>query len=1096
MTQKMTLSSQVTEQKQAYLNAPLTIDVEYIKHYTKMHQQLSGKVQHPIELRAECHAYAMENLTPIINANDLLVGRKTRFTRGAIPYCNYATQFVIKELQNLKQEEQDAVTEVGTGGGIAHGQKIASQADSKFTTFGKKLLILKEDVKTLTDCANYWDGKCMQDIADRLWKQSYGQADYIEKGWKAVLFTAPHDPAPEGRNILDYETALKKGLEQIAQEAEAKIKEIEVIGPETADKIYFWRATARVLRATIAWANNYAKAARALAAQQSNEEDKQRLLRTAEMCEHCPANPPRNFAEAIQSYWLIYCAGHLEGAYMGYSPGRFDQYMLPYFNADKQKNQQQIIDLLATLRIRMTEIEYVASFAWEGLGSGNLFQNMILGGVTENGNPADNQLSLLVIESTILCQTIQPTLSVWYDERLSDKFLMKAAECVKTGVGFPAWFNFQCYAMHEMQTSGTPLNIIRKNAAIGGCTEPTLQGMSYGIVQAGFVNLMKVFEMALNGGKDPRSGIQFTETKVPQNTDELIAAFEQHLAITVQNWQRYWNYVMAAHRQTNVMVFASALTQDCIGRGKSLDDGGAYLNNTPTTLSTGMVNVVNSIAGARSLVDELKQCTFDELRAVLLSNWENRADLLALAKQAPKWGNDDDKVDQIYVKLFDFYCNTVKKQLNYLGKPYDPAMLAITTHAPFGRACFASPDGRMQSETLADGVTSPHYGTDVSGPFSVLLSAQKIDHTKIRGGLHNMKIHPGSIKGQAGSRKLLSLISSYFKNSGSFQIQFNVVDRALLIDAQKNPQNYRDLIVRVAGFSAYFVELSKTIQDEVIARTEHSLGEGNELDDEDVDDGVLGAIQGNIFNVQDFSLHDGPGVRSTVFLKGCPLKCKWCSNPEGQKYELEDTPDLGGKRISVSELVSQLERKGQFFGPNGGVTLSGGEPLSQPKFAYAVVKQLSQRGIKVAVETSGQWCWDECKKTLEMCQLIYFDLKAGNAKVHLEWTGVDNRVIVNNLNHTVKMVGADKVVVSIPVIPGVNDNEEEMKAIMRIATGAGVKQARLLSYHELGSNKYEKIGMKYEMKEGMKVKMEQMQKFKEIFANAGIQCTIAGGINE
>ena len=235
-----------------------------------------------------------------------------------------------------------------------------------------------------------------------------------------------------------------------------------------------------------------------------------------------------------------------------------------------------------------------------------------------------------------------------------------------------------------------------------------------------------------------------------------------------------------------------------------------------------MVNVVNALAAVKKLVDDDKVCALPELRAACENNWQGHEELRGKALAAPKWGNNDDYVDNIYGNLFRAYCGYVREGTNYLGEPYDPSMLAISTHTPFGKACGATPDGRYAGEPLCDGVTSPYPGTDMNGPISALLSASKIDHTMIRGGLHNMKFHPSALRGVQGSKKLLALIKTYFDHPG-FQLQFNVVDSAMLRDAQRRPQHYRDLIVRVAGFSAFFVELSKSVQDQIIARTEYGF---------------------------------------------------------------------------------------------------------------------------------------------------------------------------------------------------------------------------------------------------------------------------------
>jgi formate C-acetyltransferase/4-hydroxyphenylacetate decarboxylase large subunit len=804
-----------------YLSAPLMIDAEYIQHYTEAHQRTDG--MNVLERRAECHAYALEHLTPVIRDLELFAGSKTRYVRGAIPYCNYASEYVIREFNKEEHEAQDSVTDIGKGGGIAMSWSMAEQGD--FEVFSHKFLLSRDDKTILKGCAEYWRGKCMQDVGDNLWKSSFEKADYIRNGWKAVLYTAPHDPAPEGRFILDFETALDSGLLAIIKRAEDKIRNSVVSDYASAEKIYFWKAGIRVLRAVINWAGRYAKEARRLAWEEKNEARRKELARIAEMCERVPAYAPSNFIEAMQSFWLIYLAGHIEGAHLGYSPGRFDRYMYPFFKKDMDEGRitaDQVLELLEALRIKMTEIEYVASFSWEGLGSGNLYQNMILGGVDEKGNKGNNELSTLVIQSAINCQTTQPTLSIWYDDALDEDFLLKAVECVKTGCGFPAFFNLRVYVEHEMANSGTPVEIIRKYAAMGGCTEPTLEGMSYGIVQAGFINHMKLLELAMHGGKDPRTGILFDRTPIPSNYEELKKAYLFHLKNAISNWQRYWNYVMAAHRQTCNLIFSSMLTRDCIGRGLSLDDGGALINGTPTTLSTGLVNVANALASVKYLVDDKHICTLDTLRKVSENNWEGFEKLRNKALSAPKWGNNDDYVDNICRELFSAYCDYVVLNNNYLGKPYDPSMLAISTHTPFGKVCRATPDGRNEGDPLCDGVTSPYPGTDRKGPLSVLLSAGKIDHRRIRGGLHNMKFHPTALHGREGSVKLLALIRAYFTMPG-FQLQFNVIDSKMLREAQAHPEQYRDLLVRVAGFSAFFVELGKSIQDQIIERTEHSL---------------------------------------------------------------------------------------------------------------------------------------------------------------------------------------------------------------------------------------------------------------------------------
>lgn len=804
-----------------YLESPLVIDVEYLRHLTARHREVSHWEEQ--ERRAECHAWALERLTPVIHPGELVVGGKTRFVRGAVPYANYAAEYLHRELRNEQQAAQDAVTDLGTGGGIALSQQMAGQ--SGWEKLCHRFLIPADDKAELERCVEYWRERCMQTEGDRLWKTHYPHAAFIEKGWDMVLYTAPHDPAPEGRFILDFDTALGKGLRHCVARCHALLDEAfrHPGDIESLSRVHFWRAAIRVLEATMQWGHRYGERARDMAAAESDPARRAELERISDHCLRF-GEVPRSFAEAVQHFWLLYVAGHLEGAHLGYSVGRFDRYMYPFYRADLERGgttREACLEYLQLLRVKHTEMEYVASFSWEGLGSGNLFQNCILGGCDENGQAADNALSILVLEAAIHMPTTQPTLSIWWTPALSAAFLLKAAECVKTGVGFPAWFNLDVYVKHELQRNPQlGLGFIRKHAAMGGCTEPVLEGCSYGVVQAGFINHVKLLELSLCGGRDPRTGIVLEELPLPTTARELTDTWRALMARAVRYWQEYWNVVMEAHARTVPLIFCSALMRDCIERGRNLDRGGALNNATPTTLSSGLVNVANALVAVESA--EARGISLAAVRAAVAVDFVGHEAVREALLAAPKWGNDDDRVDAVMRDLWNTYCDVVEGGTTYLGRPYDPSMLAISTPAPFGKACGATPDGRRAGEPIADGVTSPHPGTDVEGPTAVLRSVQKLDHTRIRGGLHNMKFHPDALRGTDGSWKLIHLVRTMFETQTAFQIQFNVVDSRMLRDAQAHPEKYRDLIVRVAGFSAFFVELQKSVQDQVIERTEYN----------------------------------------------------------------------------------------------------------------------------------------------------------------------------------------------------------------------------------------------------------------------------------
>ncbi len=804
--------------KGRYLDSPLMVDIEYIKYLTESHRVTDGT--EVLERRAADHAYALSRLTPVIHDHDTLAGNKTRFIRGAIPYANYAAEPFLREMRKEEQDAQSQHMEQGKGGGIRKALLEAEQNGLRLIS--GKFLISKDEYEQFKEICTYWEDKCFMAQGNLLWKNHFRNASFIEDGWKIGLYTAPHEPCPEGRLILDFETALASGFNQVIRETEEKIRAFQPEDITEGAKINFWKAAITVLKGAIVFAENYAAEAEHLAESESDPARKAELMRMAEICSRVPMEPPRNFREAVQSFWFTYLLGHLEGSHLGYSPGKLDQLLYPYYKNDPNLTRSEAISLFEELFVKMTQIEYIASMSWQGLGHGNLYQNLILGGVDEKGERADNEVSMAILQAQINMQMTQPTLSVWWDEKLDSEFLLKASECVKTGVGYPAFFNQPTYVQHELKTSGLPLATIRKHSAIGGCTEPTLQGMAYGIVQAGFVNHGKIIDLVLNEGVDPVTGIRMAKPRKPGTFDEVRSYYLEIMQAAVRNWQQYWNYVMIAHRNTVPLVFCSVFVNNCLERGKCMDDGGALLNQSITTLSSGMVNVANSLAVIRKLCFDDKVCSIDELFKAVRENWQGHEGLRKKALAVPHWGNDDDYVDDIFLDLFDEYCDWVSGQNNYLGKPYDPSMLAISTPVPFGKVCNAFPDGRLKGEPLADGVTSPFPGTDVCGPTAVIRSSMKVDHTRIRGGLLNLKFHPSALKGVSGSKNMLALIKTYFEKPG-FHVQFNVVDSRMLLDAQVHPENYRDLVVRVAGFSAYWVEMSKSLQDQVIWRTEHSL---------------------------------------------------------------------------------------------------------------------------------------------------------------------------------------------------------------------------------------------------------------------------------
>ncbi|MCX6223424.1 MAG: hypothetical protein NTV01_01490, partial [Bacteroidia bacterium] len=641
--------------KLRYLDAPLMVDIEYIKHLTDSHKRTDGmEIQ---ERRALNHAYALQNLTPVIHEKDLLAGNKTRYIRGAIPYANYASEPFLKEMRKQEQDAQAKHAETGQGGGVAKSMEKA--VTTGMHLISGKFLISETDLDEFRKICEYWEGKSFMDQGNSLWRTHFSQAGFIENGWKIGLYTAPHEPCPEGRLILDFEMAINKGYLAIIQDIEQLIRDFQPENITESGKLNFWRSAVTVLKGAIQFAHNYADEALQLAQKETNPARIIELLELADICNHVPMEPPRNFREAVQSFWFTYLLGHLEGSHLGFSPGKLDMLLFPWFDADKNASFEDAVALFEELFVKMTQIEYIASLSWQGLGHGNLYQNLILGGTDENDNPASNIISMAILQAQINMQMTQPTLSVWYDDRLDQAFLMKAAECVKSGVGYPAFFNQKTYIKHESDTSHLPVEVIRKCSAMGGCTEPTLQGMSYGIVQAGFVNHGKIIDLTLNAGADPVTGIRMFENRELNTYKDIRQYYLDIMKAAVRNWQQYWNYVMLAHRNTVPLIFCSVFVRDCIARGQNMDNGGAILNQSITTLSSGLVNVANSLSVIKKLCFEDQVCSFPELTAAVRNNWQGFESLRRKALEVPHWGNDDDYIDSIFLDLFDEYCNWV-----------------------------------------------------------------------------------------------------------------------------------------------------------------------------------------------------------------------------------------------------------------------------------------------------------------------------------------------------------------------------------------------------------------------------------------------------
>jgi pyruvate-formate lyase len=508
--------------------------------------------------------------------------------------------------------------------------------------------------------------------------------------------------------------------------------------------------------------------------------------------------------------------------------GRFDQFMYPFFKKDKAAGtltDEDALALLQCLRIKVMQANGVHGgrlqrAKWAGMARWN---NFVIGGVTPEGEDAANELSYLVLESVRDCQTPHPTITVRVRDRTPEELMLKAIEVVKTGIGMPAFVGDKSYIDYFVG-EGVPIEDARQYA-LGGCLEGNIPGKSGSTMAFGMFIVPLVFEITMNNGVEPRMGQQLGpvtgDFESFDTFDDFLKAFKTQLKYFMGMTSEEHNILLRAIADLMPNPVWSSLMHDAIKVGKSVFNRVLPFENGSCLNPVGMINAVDSLAAIKKLVFEDKAVSQMEMKAALKANWEGFEDLRKLCVRAPKYGNGDAFVDATAADLYQFWADTARSFTSVLGGTVKPAVVSITAHGPGGRLTGATPDGRYAGQNLADGAISPSQGKDTSGPTALIRSAMAIDQTPFQSTLLNMKFHPSALATEADMRKLAMLIKVYFNNSGK-HIQFNVTTRDTLQKAQAVPDDYRDLIVWVAGYSAYYVNLTQEIQDDIMSRMEYS----------------------------------------------------------------------------------------------------------------------------------------------------------------------------------------------------------------------------------------------------------------------------------
>jgi formate C-acetyltransferase len=643
--------------------------------------------------------------------------------------------------------------------------------------------------------------------------------------------------AGDAHLAVNYERVLKEGLKGYESRVLELKDGLDLTRPESIDKYVFYNAVLVVIDAVRTYAKRFAALARQKA-ESADEKRRAELLEIARICEKVPYEPAETFREAVQSVWFIQLILQIESNGHSLSYGRFDQYMYPYFKHDIDAGimtEDEVVELLDNLWIKTLTVNKVRSQAHTLSSAGSpMYQNVTIGGQTKDKKDAVNRLSFLVLRSVAQTRLPQPNLTVRYHKNLNKEFLDEAIEVMKLGTGMPA-FNNDEVIIPSFIEKGVKEEDAYSYSAIG-CVETAVPGKwGYRCTGMSYINMPRLLLTVMNNGVDVTTGKRFVKGygyfKDFKTFDQLMDAWDKSLEEITRASVIVENAIDLASERDVPDVLCSALTEDCIGRGKTIKEGGAVYDFI-SGLQVGIANLSDSLAAIKKLVYEEKKITQDELVAALKDDFtspESKRIQQMLIYDAPKYGNDDDYVDQLgvrayepYIRIIGDYPNTRYGRGPIGGKRY-AGTSSISANVGQGMGTAATPDGRKAYAPLAEGC-SPAHAMDTSGPTAVFKSVSKLDTHNITGGvLLNQKVTPTMLSTEENKQKLEMLIKTFFNRLEGYHVQYNVVDKQTLLDAQAHPEDHKDLIVRVAGYSAFFNVLSKTTQDDIIGRTEQTI---------------------------------------------------------------------------------------------------------------------------------------------------------------------------------------------------------------------------------------------------------------------------------
>ena len=819
-----------------YAHMPV-IESARAKLITESYKATEG--QPTITRRAEAFAHILRNIPIIIRDNELIVGSSTIAPRGCQTFPEFSYQWLEDELDTVETRSADP------------------------------FYIAEETKQELREVHKYWKGKTSSELAT-----SYMAPEAIRAIEHNIFTPGNYFYNGVGHVTVKYEEVLAIGYKGIIDKAQAELDRCQVGDGNYVKKSHFLKAVILSCQAVIEYAERYAELASQMAAECTDPARKQELLQISQNCSRVPANGATSFYEACQSFWFVQQLLQVESSGHSISPGRFDQYMYPYYKADLDKGiitRESAQELLDCIWVKLNDLNKVRDAASaEGFAGYSLFQNLIVGGQDKDGNDVTNDLSVMCILASMHVHLPMPSLSIRVWNGSPHELLIKAAELTRTGIGLPAYYNDEVI-IPALLNRGLTLADAREYNIIG-CVEPQKAGKTDGWHDAAFFNMCRPLELVFSNGMDKGElvGIQTGDVTKMTTFEEFYDAYKKQMEYCISLLVNADNAIDVAHAERVPLPFESCMVDDCISRGLSVQEGGAIYNFTGPQ-GFGIANMADSLYAIRKLVYEDKKVSMEEYKEALAWNYDKGLDeqsvkdisemilkgmqdggmnvtedtakavlttvmrlkpteeqlrrfteIHHMIDEVPKYGNAIDDVDYFARDVAYTYTRPMQKYHNPRGGQYQAGLYPVSANVPLGGQTGATPDGRYAHTPVADGV-SPSAGKDVKGPTAAATSVSRLDHFIVSNGtLFNQKFHPSALAGREGLEKFVSLIQTFFDQKG-MHLQFNVVDRETLLDAQKHPEKYSHLVVRVAGYSALFTTLSRSLQDDIIRRTEQGF---------------------------------------------------------------------------------------------------------------------------------------------------------------------------------------------------------------------------------------------------------------------------------